>query len=102
MHLVKGWLAEDGSMHSQVIRLLENEEGASQLCVVYSDENFDPEQPSYYYLRAVEPSTERWHTYDCARLPESERPPVCTDGSYPETIREMAWSSPIWYQPASQ
>ncbi|RZO18500.1 MAG: DUF3604 domain-containing protein, partial [SAR92 clade bacterium] len=49
-------------------------------------------------LRAVEPKTPRWHMYDCASLSESDRPAVCSDGSYPETIQEMAWTSPIWYQ----
>ena len=67
------------------------------MCVVYEDPEFDPNQSAYYYLRVVEPETPRWHTYDCARIAEAERPEVCSDGRYPETIQEMAWTSPIWY-----
>ncbi len=103
LHLVKGWVGTDGTLHNEVIPVAESESGASSLCTVYTDESFDPAISTYYYLRAVEPPTPRWHTYDCDRLPEADRPPVCTNGSYPETIQEMAWSSPIWYkgQPAS-
>jgi len=38
--------------------------------------------------------------YDCQRLAAEDRPAVCSDGSYPETIQEMAWTSPIWHRPA--
>ena len=99
LQLIKGWVAQDGSLHTEVIPLEQVAEGASSLCAVYTDEAFEPEQPAYYYLRVLEQTTPRWHTYDCARIPEPDRPEVCTDGSYPETIREMAWSSPIWYRP---
>ena len=99
LHLIKGWVHAEGRMHSQVIPIVEAENGSSQLCVVYSDDGFDASQSAYYYLRAVEPSVPRWHTYDCEKLPEADRPAVCNDGTYPSTVQEMAWSSPIWYQP---
>ena len=99
LHLVKGWVAEDGSLHNEVVSSAEAADGAASLCTVFEDESFDPTVPTYWYLRAVEPETARWHTYDCAAIPEGERPEVCTNGAYPETIREMAWSSPIWYRP---
>jgi len=98
LHLIKGWVDAAGKMHNEVITVAEDQAGADSLCVVYTDDKFDASQSAYYYLRAVEPETARWHTYDCAALEESERPEVCTNGSYPETIREMAWTSPIWYQ----
>jgi len=98
LHLIKGWVDAAGNMHNEVITVAEDQAGADSLCVVYTDDKFDASQSAYYYLRAVEPETARWHTYDCAALEESERPEVCTNGSYPETIREMAWTSPIWYQ----
>ena len=98
LHLIKGWIDGDGKMHNEVITVAETEAGADSLCVVYNDTNFDASQSAYYYLRAVEPETARWHTYDCAALAEADRPEVCTNGAYPETIREMAWTSPIWYQ----
>jgi hypothetical protein len=100
LQLVKGWIDADGGMHAEVLPIAESEAGASTLCTVFTDETFDPARSAYYYARAVEPATPRWHTYDCARLDEAERPEVCTNGSYPETIHEMAWSSPIWYRPA--
>jgi len=98
LQLIKGWIDSAGGMHSEVIPVIEDLAGADSLCSVYKDEDFDSSQSAYYYLRVVEPSSPRWHTYDCARLEEDERPSVCSDGSYPETIREMAWTSPIWYR----
>ena len=99
LQLVKGWVGEDGSLYSEVLTLVSEPEGRASMCAVYADENFDAAQSAYYYLRAVEPAQPRWHTYDCSRLEESQRPSVCGDGSYPSEIREMAWSSPIWYRP---
>ena len=85
-------------MNTQVLPIALAEAGADSLCKVYTDNSFDPAQSAYYYLRAVEPESPRWHTYDCAAIAKANRPEVCTDGSYPETISEMAWTSPIWYQ----
>ena len=98
LQLIKGWIDASGDMHNEVIPVVEDLAGADSLCSVYTDEDFDSSESAYYYLRVVEPSSPRWHTYDCARLEEDERPSVCSDGTYPETIREMAWTSPIWYR----
>ncbi|MDP6376173.1 MAG: DUF3604 domain-containing protein [Pseudomonadales bacterium] len=98
LHLIKGWVGGDGSLNTAVLPIVESEEGAATLCALYTDEDFDPAQSAYYYLRVVEPPTKRWHTYDCARTAEAERPEVCSNGAYPEMIREMAWTSPIWYR----
>jgi hypothetical protein len=98
LHLIKGWIDGEGNMNAEVIPVASAEAGADSLCQVYTDNNFDPSQSAYYYLRAVEPETARWHTYDCGAIAEADRPEVCTSGAYPQTIREMAWTSPIWYQ----
>lgn len=98
LQLIKGWIDADGGMRNRVIPMLESEGGAGSFCTVYSDDSFDPSQPTYYYVRAVEPPTPRWHTFDCAQIAAADRPAVCTNGEYPETIQEMAWSSPIWYR----
>jgi hypothetical protein len=113
LQLVKGWVDVDGVMRSSVTTIAggANEaavnemtgepfgEGHDELCVVHRDETFDPALPTYYYLRVVENPTARWSVHDCLRISEEARPAVCTDGSYPSTIHEMAWTSPIWYQP---
>jgi hypothetical protein len=98
LHLIKGWIGEDCSMNNEVISIAETQSGADSLCRVYVDENFDPRQSAYYYLRAVEPPSPRWHTYDCKVIAEDQRPAVCIDNSYPSDIVEMAWTSPIWYR----
>jgi hypothetical protein len=98
LHLIKGWIDVDGQMNTQVLPIASEAGGADSLCKVYTDDSFDAAQSAYYYLRAVEPETARWHTYDCAAIAEADRPEVCTNGTYPDTIREMAWTSPIWYQ----
>ena len=98
LQLVKGWIESSGDLHNKVIPMLERPYGEDDMCIVFTDEHFDSQQSAYYYLRAVEPPSPRWHTYDCARVEPDERPPVCTNNDYPNTIREMAWSSPIWYR----
>jgi hypothetical protein len=112
MQLVKGWIDADGARRTEVIVIAggANEagvdletgerlgEGHESLCAVYRDEAFDPTLSTYYYLRVVENPSARWSVHDCLRIPESERPAVCSDGSYPQTIQEMAWTSPIWHE----
>jgi hypothetical protein len=113
LQLVKGWIDADGKRHNEVTTIAggRNDAGVDPktgdrtgkghdiLCQVYRDNDFDPTLPTYYYMRVVENPSARWHVYDCLRLPAEERPAVCSDGSYPDTIQEMAWTSPIWYQP---
>lgn len=98
LQVIKGWIEADGTMKTEVIPVGGSAEGASSLCALYTDEAFDPAQSTYYYARVVEQKRARWHTYDCAKLAEADRPAVCSDGSYPETVNEMAWTSPIWYR----
>ena len=99
LQLVKGWVDADGGMHTTVTDIAGGEGKHDSLCVVYTDKDFDPELAAYYYLRAVEHPVPRWHVYDCEKIAEADRPAVCSDGSYPDTVQEMAWTSPIWYRP---
>jgi hypothetical protein len=67
--------------------------GAAELSTVWRDPDFDPSQRAFYYARVIENPTCRWSTYDAIALkvdpPDDVKP----------TIRERAWSSPIWYSP---
>lgn len=102
LQLIKGWVSADGKLNTAVLPMLEAATGQAALCTVFTDDAFDPALSAYYYLRVLEAPSPRWHTYDCARIPEENRPAVCSSGEYPDTIQEMAWSSPIWYRPASE
>jgi len=83
--------------------------GAETLCTTWSDPEFDPASPAFYYVRVLENPTCRWSTYQCnagnvdcsdpGNVPEAYAP--CCDPAYPKTIQERAWSSPIWYLPPS-
>ena len=114
LQLIKGWIDADGKLYNDVIQVAgtpnngagvdtstgeRRGEGHDTLCSVYRDASFDPSQAAYYYLRVVENPTARWSLHDCLRIDEADRPAVCSDGSYPSTIQEMAWTSPIWYRP---
>lgn len=69
--------------------------GATELLGSWVDPDFDANAAAVYYIRVLEIPTPRWTTYDAVRsgLPLLE--------GVEHTIQERAWSSPIWYYPAS-
>lgn len=69
--------------------------GAATLATVWRDPHFDPQRRALYYARILAIPTPRWTTYDAARW-GTERP-----ASAPAAIQERAYTSPIWYRPAS-
>jgi hypothetical protein len=120
IQIVKGWV-EDGAAKEQVFDVAGGANDASvdtatcepsgaghaSLCAVWSDPAFDPAAPAYYYARVLENPTCRWNQFicidagvDCAKpgdVPDALA--ACCDASVPKTLRERAWSSPIWYGP---
>jgi hypothetical protein len=59
----------------------------------WRDPDFDPTQHAFYYVRVLEIPTPRWTTYDAAFF-GIERP-----DNVPATIKDRAYTSPIWYTP---
>ncbi len=114
LQIVKGWYDSAGNHHQAIhdvagnanngahvdLRTCERQgQGFQQLCAVWQDPDFDPEQRAVYYLRAVENPSCRYSTWQCLEFPDSEKPADCSNPKVPKTIQERAWSSPIWYTP---
>ncbi len=73
-----------------------NSIGATELVGQWTDPAFDPKASATYYARVLEIPTPRWSTYWAAKLGVPPNPTV------PATVQQRAWTSPIWYTPASQ
>lgn len=67
--------------------------GANELKTLWRDPDYDPAQGAFYYVRVLMNPTCRWSSYDAIRLGRDPDPRV------PPTIRERAWTSPIWLEP---
>ncbi len=67
--------------------------GSENLSIVWTDPEFDASVKAFYYVRVLEIPTPRWTTYDSLEYN------VSLDPETPLTVRERAYSSPIWYNP---
>jgi hypothetical protein len=121
VQIVKGWLAADGVTHERVVDVAGGPNDASvdlascaprgaghaRLCTVWSDPDFDPREPAFYYARVLENPTCRWSQHLCAAArvdcaePDTIGPGLegCCDPLHRPTVQERAWTSPIWYSP---
>ncbi|MGA8032755.1 MAG: DUF3604 domain-containing protein [Casimicrobiaceae bacterium] len=70
--------------------------GSGELTGTWTDPSFDPGQGAVYYVRVLLIPTPRWSTYDAVRAGLPLMPGVAA------TVQERAWTSPIWYAPASR
>jgi hypothetical protein len=67
--------------------------GAAELSTTWADPDFDAAERAFYYARVIENPVCRWSMYDAKRA-GVEHPK-----DLPKTVKERAWSSPIWYTP---
>jgi hypothetical protein len=144
VQIIKGWVDAAGTTHERVHTVAGDPsngasvdpascepqgEGFADLCAVWQDPEFDPRQPAFYYVRALENPTCRWSTLqcqaagvnpfadDCRERAEAQTALAHERGAegdvygkcclaredepfYSPVIQERAWTSPIWFTPA--
>lgn len=75
---------------------VDNSVGAARLATKWVDPDFDASQAAFYYVRVLQIPTARHSLYDRIALgldPEAT--------GRPDTIQERAYTSAIWYKPAT-
>jgi len=124
VQIVKGWREADGTLRQRVVDVAgpaetatdavdpascaPPEQGPDDLCTVWEDPDFDPTRPAFWYARVLQRPTCRWHAFVCAgaRVDCAAGAPAgleaCCEPELPRTVRERAWTSPIWYRPARE
>ena len=119
VQIIKAWVDENGDSHEQVIDVAaadsrqidpksgklaavgntvkaqepsySNTIGGALISTHWIDDDFNPNQHAFYYVRVLEIPTPRWSTYDAVTLGTTPMKPV--------SIQERAISSAIWYKP---
>jgi hypothetical protein len=98
-----GWpdIAADGRATKRVGNTVDvetgeytNSIGAAELTAAWTDPDFDPNQPAFYYVRALEIPTPRYSLLDAIKLGIDVE-----ETRHPATIQERVYSSPSWYTP---
>jgi hypothetical protein len=124
IQVIKGWLDGQGEVHEQIYDVVwgdadkrkpgpdgklppvgdtvdvenaawSNTIGDPELITVWKDPNFDAKQRAFYYARVLEIPTPRWTAYDAKRFGIKPLPGTTMK------LQERAYTSPIWYTPAS-
>ncbi|MFK7730373.1 MAG: DUF3604 domain-containing protein [Pseudomonadales bacterium] len=140
IQIVKGWVDSTGKTHERVVDVAGDPAngasvdpnsckpvgvGASNLCSVWQDNEFDPTQNAFYYARVLENPSCRWSTLQCQAAgvnPFSDQCDVQANKAtidaqqrgakgdvfgkcclspekqpfYSPVLQERAWTSPIW------
>lgn len=95
--IVKGWVDAVGQTHEQVLTVAGDPRhagevdldtcrpsrgGASNLCAVWTDSEFSPDQRAFYYARILENRSCRWNQYACNAIGVDCRAPAgtCANG----------------------
>jgi len=119
VQIIKAWVDDNGDSHEQVIDVAaadsrqidpksgklaavgntvkaqepsySNTIGGALISTHWIDDDFNPNQHAFYYVRVLEIPTPRWSTYDAVTLGTTPMEPV--------SIQERAISSAIWYKP---
>ena len=93
IEVIKGELI-DGIATESVHKVWQNTKGGLDICVTWEDKSFDPTSPTFWYVRVLESPTPRWSEHRCLAEERCEDFPQAR-----QTIRERAWTSPVWYLP---
>jgi hypothetical protein len=121
VQVIKGWVDKAGQQHERIYDVAvsndrkigadgrsstkvgstvdlstatyKNTIGEPTLTAAWTDGEFDPAVPSFYYVRVIEIPTPRWTAFDVVRY-GIEMPEEVT-----MTLQERAYTSPIWYTP---
>lgn len=116
IQIIKGWSDSNGTFQTRVFDvagqpIAEDDlnpqtcepipSGRDTLCGVWQDPTHDPEIPAVYYARVLEAPSCRWSRRLCMDGEDEHRPPFCDDPTVPVSIRERAWTSPIWVKSKS-
>lgn len=124
MQIIKGWVDAAGAKHQRVYDVGGNAandasvdllsckrsgDGYKHLCRVWTDPDFKNDQQAYYYARIIENPSCRWSQRVCiANKVNCSNPGTIPDGlerccseEHKPVVQERAWTSPIWYSPAS-
>lgn len=126
IQIVKGWADGSGQTHEKVFDVAPENPSASrevdpgtcraktpgspEICRVWTDPEFKPTEPAFYYARILEDPSCRWAVYDCIALgvdpfasncdtTENNPYPECCASNTDPVTQERAWTSPIWYRP---